>query len=297
MYKNTRGAYLYLIPAILLVSVFIYIAVGLNFYYSLFRWNTYSEKVWVGLANYTRLFQDGNFWTGLKNNLLFAVISVTFQVGIALALAAVLEQKWLRRFGGFCRTVLFVPSLLSMTVVGLMWQLMLNPNMGFVNKALKAVGLGAIAIDWLGNASTAIFCVIASSQWQFVGYTMMLFIVAIQKIPDDFYEAAEIDGANAIQSFFYVTVPNVREMTLLNLTTTLIGAFKVFDEVYVMTNGGPGRASEVLGTLLFRSGFREDAMGYASAVGAVIFVITFALSIAQIRMFKIDSTGQKGGEG
>lgn len=297
MYKNTRGAYLYLIPAILLVSIFIYIAVGLNFYYSLFRWNTYSEKVWVGLANYTRLFQDGNFWTGFKNNILFAVISVTFQVGIALALAAVLEQKWLRKFGGFCRTVFFIPSLLSMTVVGLMWQLMLNPNMGFVNKALKAVGLGALAIDWLGNASTAIFCVIASSQWQFVGYTMMLFIVAIQKIPDDFYEAAQIDGANAIQSFFYVTVPNVKEMTLLNLTTTLIGAFKVFDEVYVMTNGGPGRASEVLGTLLFRSGFREDAMGYASTVGAVIFVITFALSIAQIRMFRIDSAGTGGGEG
>lgn len=291
MYKNTRGAYLYLIPAILLVSVFIYIAVGLNFYYSLFRWNTYSDKIWVGLSNYTRLFHDAVFWSGLINNILFAVISVTFQVGIALALASVVEQKWMRKFGGFCRTVFFVPSLLSMTVVGLMWQLMLNPNMGFVNKALKAAGAGALAIDWLGNSKSAIFCVIASSQWQFVGYTMMLFIVAIQKIPDDLYEAAQIDGANEIQSFFHVTVPNVREMILLNLTTTLIGAFKVFDEVYVMTNGGPGRTSEVLGTLLFRSGFREDAMGYASAVGAIIFVITFALSIAQIRMFNIDSSG------
>lgn len=295
MYKNSRGAFLYLLPAIVLVSIFIYIAVGLNFYYSLFRWNTYSAKVWVGLANYTRLVQDSSFWIALKNNILFAVISVTFQVGIALALAAMLEQKWIRRLGGFCRTVFFVPSLLSMTVVALMWQLMLNPNMGFVNKALQQIGLGAIAIDWLGNASTAIFCVIASSQWQFVGYTTMLFVVAIQKIPDDFYEAAEIDGANPVQSFFYITVPNVKEMLLLNLTTTLIGAFKVFDEVYVMTNGGPGRASEVLGTLLFRSGFREDAMGYASAVGAVVFVITFVLSIAQIRLFGIDNTSQPSG--
>src|SRR5699024_5862718 len=126
-------------------------------------------------------------------------------------------------------------------------------------------GLGSLAIDWLGNPKTAIWCVIASSQWQFVGYTAMLFVVAIQRIPDDFYEAAQIDGANALQSFFYITLPNVKEMLLLNLTTTLIGAFKTFDEVYIKTAGGPGRASEVHGTLLNRTAFREDAMGYASA--------------------------------
>lgn len=121
-----------------------------------------------------------------------------------------------------------------------MWQLMLNPSMGVVNRFLKAVGLGALAIDWLGKPSTAIWCVIASSQWQFVGYTAMLFVVAIQRIPDDFYEAAKIDGATSLQSFFYITLPNVKEMILLNLTTTLIGAFKVFDEVYIMTAGGRG---------------------------------------------------------
>jgi ABC-type sugar transport system permease subunit len=114
---------------------------------------------------------------------------------------------------------------------------MLNPSMGFVNRFLKAVGLGTLAIDWLGKPSTAIWCVIASSQWQFVGYTAMLFVVAIQRIPDDFYEAAKIDGATSLQSFFYITLPNVKEMILLNLTTTLIGAFKVFDEVYIRGTG------------------------------------------------------------
>ena len=165
---------------------------------------------------------------------------------------------------------------------------------GVVNRFLKAVGLGALAIDWLGKPSTAIWCVIASSQWQFVGYTAMLFVVAIQRIPDDFYEAAKIDGATSLQSFFYITLPNVKEMILLNLTTTLIGAFKVFDEVYIMTAGGPGRSSEVMGTLLYRTGFREDAMGYASAIGAAIFVITFALSIAQIRMFNMGNEEKEG---
>ena len=172
-----------------------------------------------------------------------------------------------------------------------MWQLMLNPSMGFVNKFLKIIGLGALAIDWLGNAKTAIWCVIASSQWQYVGYTTMLFIVAIQKIPNDYYEAAQLDGANAIQQFFNITVPNVKEMISLNLITTLVGSFKAFDEVYIMTSGGPGRASEVLGSLLYKSGFKEDAMGYASAIGVVIFAITVSLSILQIRRLDIREKG------
>lgn len=294
MYSKKWTAGLYLLPAIILVTVFIYVAIGLNFYYSLFRWSTYSEKIWIGIDNYIRLFRDENFWIALRNNIFFAITSVTCQVGFALVLAAVLEQKWLRKISGFCRTVFFIPSLISISVVSLMWQLMLNPSMGFFNRFLKAIGLGSLAIDWLGNPKTAIWCVIASSQWQFVGYTAMLFVVAIQRIPDDFYEAAQIDGANALQSFFYITLPNVKEMLLLNLTTTLIGVFKTFDEVYIMTAGGPGRASEVLGTLLYRTGFREDAMGYASAVGVAIFVITFALSIVQIRMF--DLGNGKGGK-
>lgn len=239
-------------------------------------------------------FRTRTFGTALTNNLFFAVTSVVCQVGFALVLAAVLEQKWLRKAGGFCRTIFFIPSLISISDVSLMWQLMLNPSMGFVNRFLKAVGLGTLAIDWLGKPSTAIWCVIASSQWQFVGITANALVVAIQRIPDDFYEAAKIDGATSLQSFFYITLPNVKEMILLNLTTTLIGAFKVFDEVYIMTAGGPGRSSEVMGTLLYRTGFREDAMGYASAIGAAIFVITFALSIAQIRMFNMGNEEKEG---
>ena len=179
--------------------------------------------------------------------------------------------------------------MMSISVVSLMWQLMLNPSIGFVNKFLKLIGLGKIAMDWLGNSKTAIWCVIASSQWQYVGYTTMLFVVAIQKIAPEFYEAAQLDGATPVQSFFHITLPNVREMISLNLITTLVGSFKAFDEVYIMTSGGPGRSSEVLGTLLYKSGFKEDAMGYASTFGVVIFVITFALSILQVRRLDIQN--------
>ena len=291
MYHKKWVAGMYLLPAVLFVTIFIYLAIALNGYYSLFKWNTYSDMVFVGVNNYIRLFKDSNFWTALGNNILFAAASLFCQVGFALVLAAVLEQKWLRKVSGPIRTILFIPSMISISVVSLMWQLMLNPSMGFVNKFLKIIGLGALAIDWLGNAKTSIWCVIASSQWQYVGYTTMLFIVAIQKIPNDYYEAAQLDGANAIQQFFNITVPNVKEMISLNLITTLVGSFKAFDEVYIMTSGGPGRASEVLGSLLYKSGFKEDAMGYASAIGVVIFAITVSLSILQIRRLDIREKG------
>lgn len=291
MYRKKWVAGVYLVPAVLFVTIFIYLAIVLNAYYSLFKWNTYSDMVFVGANNYIRLFKDHNFWTALGNNILFAVASLICQVGFALILAAVLEQKWLWKVSGAIRTILFIPSMISISVVSLMWQLMLNPNMGFINKFLKMIGLGALTMDWLGNSKTAIWCVIASSQWQYVGYTTMLFIVAIQKIPIDYYEAAQLDGANSIQQFLNITIPNVKEMISLNLITTLVGSFKVFDEVYIMTSGGPGRASEVLGSLLYKSGFKEDAMGYASAIGVVIFIITVSLSILQIRRLDIRESG------
>ncbi len=294
MYRKKWVAAIYLLPAILFVTVFIYIAIILNGYYSLFKWNTYSDMVFVGLKNYSRLIKDVNFWTALKNNIFFAATSLFCQVAFALVLASILEQKWLRKLSTVTRTILFIPSMISISVVSLMWQLMLNPSMGFINKFLKLIGLGSLAIDWLGNARTAIWCVIASSQWQFVGYTTMLFIVAIQKIPTDYFEAAQLDGASTVQSFFHITVPNVKEMISLNLITTLVGSFKVFDEVYIMTSGGPGRSSEVMGSLLYKAGFKEDAMGYASTIGVLIFFITFALSIAQVR--RLDIREKRGEE-
>lgn len=290
MYKNKKEAFLLLFPAVLLVGTFVYFSVALNFGYSLFRWSSFSEKIFVGFSNYTRMFKDEVFWIAIKNTMLFSITSVIFQVGLSLILAAILEEKWLRRFGGFCRTIFFIPSVLSMTIVALLWQLALNPILGFVNDFLKLINLDALAMDWLGNKSTAIWAVIMSSQWQYVGYTMMLFIVAMQKIPEEYYEVASIDGAGPVQRFLHITLPNVREMLLLNLTTTVIGGFKTFEQVYNMTSGGPGRSTEVLGTMLYREGFRNDQMGYASAIGVIIFVLTMLFSVIQIRMYNIDET-------
>jgi raffinose/stachyose/melibiose transport system permease protein len=137
---------------------------------------------------------------------------------------------------------------------------------------------------WLGEEDTAMYAVIMVSQWQWVGYVMILFLVAIQAIPEELFESARIDGASGWQQFFHITVPMVRETTLVMTTITVIGAFKVFDIVWVMTAGGPNHASEVLGNYLYRVGFRNDEMGYASALASLLFVITFALTFVQLRL-------------
>jgi len=244
------------------------------------------EGEFVGLDYYFRLFKDPVFYTALKNNSLFAVISILFQVGAGLVIAAILEEKVIRRWQPLFRTVFFIPAVISISVVGLLWQLLYNPDIGLLNSILKAIGQNEWAHAWLGDSKTAIYAVVAVSQWQYTGYMTMLFLIAMHKIPGELYEASMIDGANRIQTFFNIIIPQIREMILVGTMITVIGAFKVFDEVYVMTFGGPGRSTEVLGTMLYRAAFRNDEMGYASTIATVIFVITLALSLLQMRVAK-----------
>ncbi len=284
--------YLFLLPAIIVMVVFVYLPVVQNFYYSLFRWSSIDPNwKFVGVDNYLRIFKDGLIGLSLRNNVLYAVISVFFQVFVALGLAALLEARLLRPQGvTLFRNTLFLPSVLAITVVGVTWQLIYRPDTGLLNQLLRAIGLDSLTHTWLGEEGTAIYSIIMVSQWQWVGYCMMLFIVAIQAIPDELFESARIDGANGWQQFIHITMPMVRETTLVMTTITVIGAFKVFDVVWVMTGGGPNHASEVLGNYLYRVGFRNDEMGYASAIASLLFFITLVLTIVQLRLGK---TGQE----
>ena len=274
---------LWVAPAVLLLAVFVYYPVVDNLHLSLYRWNAFSPKeIWVGLDNYAALAADPIFWSSLFNNVAYAVVSVICQVGGGLVLAAVLEEFVRPRFRGFLRTVYFIPVTISLTVTGLLFQFLYHPTFGLINQLLAAVGHPEWAHSWLGESATAIWSIIAMSQWQSVGYVMVLFIVAMQRIPRELYEAAYIDGASRIQAFRKITVPLVREMTLLAMIITVSGAFLVFNEVQVMTAGGPNNASHTLGTWLYKSAFFNDQMGYAAAIAVVIFVITLAASILQL---------------
>lgn len=284
MYRNKKTALLFMLPALIFVILFIYYPMILNFFYSLFRWSSFSEeKIYVGFDYYKRLLSDPIFYIALKNNALYAGISIIFQVGLGMVLAAILEEKVFRRHQTFFRTIFFLPSVISITVVGLLFQLIYNPNIGLLNNFLNSIGLENLSHDWLGQSGTAMIAIIATSQWQYVGYIMLLFIVAIQKIPEELYESAIIDGANSFQKFIFVTVPQIKDTILVTSIITVIGGFKVFDEVYVMTAGGPGRSTEVLASYLYKVGFRNDEMGYAATIATVIFLITFMITLIQLK--------------
>jgi len=176
--------------------------------------------------------------------------------------------------------VYFIPATISITIVGLLFRIIYQPE-GLLNAFLGLFGVESTRA-WLGEQETAIGSVIAMSQWQNLGYTTMLFVVAIQRIPKEYYEAALVDGAGAVRTFFSVTVPLVREMTTLLMIVTISGAFLVFNEIMATTQGGPNNSSQVLGTWLYQSAFKNDDMGYATVVAVVIFVFTFTAAMLQL---------------
>ncbi|MGY4715889.1 carbohydrate ABC transporter permease [Bacillus amyloliquefaciens] len=284
--RNRFIPYLFLAPALIFLLL-VYIPIIENVFFSLFEWSSFQpEKTFIGLKNYIDLFHDPVFFTALRNNVLYAVISLIFQVGGGLILAAVLEDRLVRKWSPFFRTVFFLPVVISMTVIALLFDFIYNPEIGLLNQLLEAVGLDELTRAWLGDENTAMLSVIFVSQWQSVGYIAMLYIVSIQSIPAELYESAQLDGAGKIQQFFHITVPQTKEMSFVAVVMTLTGAFTVFNEPYILTGGGPGNASEVLSTFLYKSAFTKDMMGYASAIATVVLLLTLALSLIQMKFFK-----------
>jgi raffinose/stachyose/melibiose transport system permease protein len=275
--------WVWVLPALALVLVFVYYPIIDNLRLSLFSWSAFSpQPVFVGLQNYQTAANDPVFWHALRNNVVFAVTSLICQVGFALVLAAILEEFVHQRLRGIFRTIYFIPAVISITVAGILFSFIYNPEIGLLNRFLGAVGLESWQHSWLGEPGTSMWSIIAMSQWQSIGYTTVLFVVALQRVPRELYEAVRVDGAGPVRTFFSITVPMVREMTTLVCILTISGAFLVFNEVMVMTNGGPSNSSQVLGTWLYRNAFLNDDMGYAAAIATVIFVITLAIGGTQV---------------
>lgn len=278
--------YALLSPALLLLAIFVYLPIAENLRYSLHQWSSLSPSwTFIGLDNYRTLLADPIFWRAIGNNAIYAIVSLTVQVGFGLVLAAILEAGFMSgRLSSFFRIAVFIPSVLPITVIGLLWTLLYQPGIGLIAQFLEAIGLGSLSRAWLGEEHTALLAVVLVSQWQWTGYIAVLFIVAIRAIPKELYEAAELDGAGGIRKFRHVTVPCVREMTLVMASITVFGAIKVFDIVWVMTGGGPNSASEVLGTYMYRSAFRNDVVGYGAAVAVIMFALSLVFGLIQINL-------------
>lgn len=258
--------YLYMLPGCAMVLVFVYIPVIANCVYSFFRLSSYSAGMkFVGLDNYIRFFHNESLGIMLRNNLLYCVISLIVQVGFGTVIALLLESKLASsRFRNAFRNIYYIPALISLTAVGLMFTFIYEPNLGLLNSAFKALGLTSMTQSWLGDSKIAIYCIIAMSQWQYTGYITLLMVEAFQNVSPDYIEAASIDGAGPVRRVISVVLPLAKEQLLVCSIITVIGAFKLFTEVYSTTAGGPGNSTQVLGLFLYQNAFLHDESGYGS---------------------------------
>lgn len=286
MRKKKTTPYLYMLPGCAMVLVFVYIPVIANCVYSFFRLSSYSAGMkFVGLDNYIRFFHNESLGIMLRNNLLYCVISLIVQVGFGTVIALLLESKLASsRFRNAFRNIYYIPALISLTAVGLMFTFIYEPNLGLLNSAFKALGLTSMTQSWLGDSKIAIYCIIAMSQWQYTGYITLLMVVAFQNVSPDYIEAASIDGAGPVRRAISVVLPLAKEQLLVCSIITVIGAFKLFTEVYSTTAGGPGNSTQVLGLFLYQNAFLHDDLGMAAVTGVFIFVITMVLSVIQLKV-------------
>ena len=287
--KSERlSAYVLTSPAMILLIAFLVIPMCYTIYYSLFKYHIIrpDDMRFAGLDNYVKLFHDGNFWKALKNTAYFTVIVVPVQCALALGLALLVSK----RFKGVAifRTMYFGPQLTSMVVISVLWAVLYNsnPNTGLINSVL--VGLGLDPINFLTNEKTAMNSIIFMSAWQGAGYQMMIFLAGLQGISREQYEAASIDGAGKIQSFFYVTLPGLKSVIQYVVMITVIQAMKLFTQPYVMTKGGPQNSTRTLVYYIYEQGFQKRNFGYACAVAAVFFVIVISLSLGMKKIIKAE---------
>jgi raffinose/stachyose/melibiose transport system permease protein len=270
-------AYLYILPGFLIYVIFILWPIFDTLRYSFYSWDGFTAPVFIGLDNYSQLLSDRSLHLALRNNLLFIAFYTVFPIGVALLLTALLTRRQIWGLS-FFRAGLFVPYVMSMVVVGVVWRWIYNPAFGPLNQVLKAVGLGAWALPWLGDFTWALPAVGLIGTWVQYSFCLVLFMAGVQRIEEQLYDAARIDGASEMQQFGYITLPSLRPEIAVALVTTLITALRVFDLVYVTTRGGPGNQTLVASLWLYQNAFQLNRVGYAATIAVVLTAIILVVS-------------------
>jgi len=284
--RQARAGWVFLSPALLLFGVFFVIPVVAGLLLSFTDFDVYGigaiETVrWVGLNNYTGLLHDPDFWNALRNTMIFVVAGGPLSVAVSLGAALLLNAK-AARFKPLFRTVYFAPVVTTLVAVAIVWRYLYHPHYGLLNQGLSKIGISPV--DWLGDPHFAMPAVILMSVWKNFGYNMLIFIAGLQSIPEEQYESAAVDGAGAVRRFFHVTIPGLAPVLLFVGITTMITAFQLFAEPYVMTAGGPLGATRSLVLLMYEEGFRWWRMGIASAIAFVLLAITLAATLVQLKL-------------
>jgi raffinose/stachyose/melibiose transport system permease protein len=274
-----RVAYLYLLPGLAVFATFVLAPLLHTAWIALFEWDGVTAGEWVGLDNFSALFTEPGLRTAFWHALVLLVFYSLLPVAIGLLLAAAMARTRVRGLTAF-RTVLFLPQVIALVVVAVMWRMIYAPDGGLINESLHAIGLGALAQNWLGDFNLALPAVGLIATWVMYGLAMVLFTAGVQKIPPSLYDAARVDGAGPVREFLAVTLPGLRGEIAVALTLTTIAALRNFDLVYITTGGGPGDATTVPAFEVYDRAFRSGQVGDAAAVGICLAAVIFALSFA-----------------
>lgn len=270
--KNTWVIVGFMLPALLVYAVYTLYPILATFNYSLLDWSGVSgESEFIGVQNYVTLLNDASFWQALQNNLLLVVVSIFFQIPLGLIMALILFSPIIGK--RLLNVIFFLPYLMSTVAIGLLWIFLYDPSNGPINQFTSALGLGQF--NWLGDPNLAMVAILIVVIWQFSPFYMILFKAAMVGIPEELYESAQIDGANGWKQFLYITFPSLMPTIVTSSILAIVGSLKAFDIFYIMTGGGPGNATEILGTYMYNQGFVNFNMGYASTIAAVMFLIAF----------------------
>ena len=278
--------------ALAVYGVFVLLPSLLGLGYSFTDWSSYSSDVhWVGLDNFKTILEPNSVYrVAIVNTVLFTIATIILKTVIALALAVLLTSG-VRRLSYLYRALIYLPALLPMVAVGIVFKSILDPEAGLLNATLRSVGLGSLAQHWLTNLSLALWSVIGVDTWKGAGYIMVILIAGILAIPRDYYEAASIDGASGWQAFLHITLPQLRPVLAVTTLLNLLYALRVFDIVYVLTNGGPGHATETVYTTIFDA-FSLGQWGIATALSTVFLIVMVALGYVVLRVMRQSEVAQ-----
>jgi raffinose/stachyose/melibiose transport system permease protein len=281
-----KGYAVFLIPGVLAFLFFVFFPFLANIGISFTRWTGVGTPTWIGLANYQKALGDSTFWASYKNNLSLIVAITIIPTIIGLFLATFLFDYIVNKFGkgvsNFFRAGFYLPQIIPVVVAGIVWRWILQPDWGVLNWLLKAVGLDMLASNWLGDASTALYSVMGMMIWFQIGYPLVIFMAALQRADPELYEAAALDGASWFQRFFYITIHLIKPEIYVVVLTTTIYALQAFGQIYVMTRGGPGRATIVASYFSWQNFFERSRVGYGATIATVLTIIIMLITVGFI---------------
>jgi raffinose/stachyose/melibiose transport system permease protein len=284
-----KGYAVYLIPGVLASLAIIVVPLVMTVYVSFTRWTGVGSPTWVGLANYTRLLHDANFWASFGHILLLILAMAVVPTLLGLVLAAVLfdyvaKGRRGKRWASLFRSGFYVPQVIPVAVTGIVWGWILHPDYGALNRILDSAGLSALSRNWLGDPEYALYSVMAIMVWVQIGYPIVMFMSGLQRIDPELYEAADLDGASWWQRFRKITVHLIRPEVYVVLVTTTIAALKIFGQIFVLTRGGPSNATLVPSYFAYENFFEKAQVGYGSAISTVLSVIIIVLAFVFLRV-------------